>query len=236
MSKQEIETLGAITKAEELSLIEHNIVSGTLVLESNQPYPGYHGSLFDTTKPMPLYFVLKERYSMEKILRAIMNVRKYYTGKFDAASSRIHIYNDDFYALRLRDLQSFEDVALIQSYFMDEGVQFHKSKKISGKAIVRIQKHFVLENLDCGIYNDLVEEEVHYIKIKQELKWSHFENISNLVKNNLDFTNFDAALGVMYRIDKLDDVIRIFGPKLELFQLKQIRDKYKDQIDHYLAQ
>jgi hypothetical protein len=43
MKTKEIESIGVLLKEETLQTVEHYVLENTLVLESIEPFPGYHG-------------------------------------------------------------------------------------------------------------------------------------------------------------------------------------------------
>ncbi|NJM14560.1 MAG: hypothetical protein HC896_03515 [Bacteroidales bacterium] len=56
--KTQIVTIGNLAKEETLSTIDHKIVQNTLVLESEAPFPGYHGAnLPSETKPGMIFLL-----------------------------------------------------------------------------------------------------------------------------------------------------------------------------------
>ena len=67
-----IESVGIVTKEVTFTTVKHNIVPNTLVLETLQPFPGYHGEYLPTdTKPEAVYFVLSKEFSTEFIFRTV---------------------------------------------------------------------------------------------------------------------------------------------------------------------
>ena len=225
-----IETLGAIAKGEDVTSLDHNIMQNTLVLENKEPFPGYHGqNLPSESVPMYLYFVTNKKYSVERVMRMTQNIKAYFPHNFDGSAGKICIYNDTYYCIRIRELQSFEQIAELQSCYVDEGVRFMKRKNLNAPAVIQVRKHFYLEKLDNGIYHDLEEPMMYYIQIPFQVRWKMFTSITAHIKNNVDNNNFDAALGAVYMRDIMD-VVRIYANDLTLDKLNFLKDKYEQEI------
>lgn len=229
-----IESFGAIYKEEHLRSVNTNIMPGTLVLEDTEPFPGYLGEVPGRVKPFTIFLVTKEKYESEQIYRATQNIAKHFNHRFDAAPSKIIIHNEQYFAIRVRELESFEPITSLQESYIEEGIEFFKEKKIDARGIIKLQKHFTLEKLDEDLFRDIHELEMHYIKIPYNLKWKPFEKISKSVKNNVVFTNYDAALGVIYQRNRLDDVIRIYSDTINLDNLKELKERYLMEIPKFI--
>ncbi len=225
-----IETFGAIIKEEKLHNLDANILPNSFVLEETEPFSGYHGKDLPTD-PVPLYIYLltKKRYRGEKILRATRSIHQYSEHPFDASPAELCIFNDTYFAIRVRNLSSFELIPEIQECFQGEGIQFMKKKTYNDKGIIKVRKFLDLELLDEGIYRDLEDPMMYYFEIPVKLRWKVFEVITRAVKNNLDNNNFDAALGVLYRKEILD-VVRIYEKDCSLDRLKELRGTYLEEI------
>ena len=73
------------------------------------------------------------------------------------------------------------------------------------------------------------EDNMHYLDIGRQLTWGRFKSITRWVKNNLDNSNFDAALAVVYA-NKVLDLVRIYAQNVEVSRLEEIRQKYIEGI------
>jgi hypothetical protein len=227
-----IQTIGAIAKEETLNTVEDNILEGSLVLENSEPFPGYHGSnLPDDNKPLYIFLITPLKHSAEKIVRLSQNIRKHYYQPFDASAGKICIENTTYYCIRLKDLGSYSEVPELQRCFVDEGITFAKKKKINSTGIIQLRKHFMLEELAPGIFMDLEESHMHYLKIPHQIKWRPFKLISSRVRNNVENNNFDAALAAFY-LKEVADVVRIYSQH-SLDSLISLREKYNAEILRY---
>ncbi len=228
-----IETMGSITKVEKLETLERNILQNTLALEEVEPFPGYHGAnLPSGYNPTAVYLIIKKKLSSINIIRTTQEIRKYFKHEFDGTAANICINNDVYNAIRLRNLENINILAELQKNYMYEGIKFLKKKSIKGDGIIELKKHFELEALGEGIYKDLEDPLMYYLRIPKHLSWQMFFEITTSIKHNLDNLNFDGALGSIYLKDIID-VVRIFAKDMELGDLSTIRQQYLDELRKY---
>ncbi len=226
-----IETIGTITKEELLSSVDHNIIPQTFVLESMEPFPGYHGSnIPDKSAPRFIFFVIKGHFRVQQIIRINQKIKKYFKDSYNFAYAKLNVHNDVYYCIRVKDLTNFEQIPELQACYKNEGVEFAKKKKISTKALISLNKHFVLENIADGIFKDKVEVGMNYIVIPRELNWKLFEKLTYSIRNNISDQNYDAALGSFYRNEEMIDVVRIYGKNISIERLKELQKKYLAEI------
>lgn len=228
-----IETMGSIAKVEKLETLNTNILENTFALEEVEPFPGYHGAnLPSGYNPTAVYLIIKKKLSSIKIMRITQEIKKYYKQEFDGTAANICINNDVFDAIRLRNLENIKMLPELQKNYMHEGIKFMKKKFIKGEGIIDLKKHFELEILGDGIYKDLEDPLMYYLRIPKHLNWQMFLEITTSIKHNLDNLNFDGALGSIYLKDIID-VVRIFAKDMELEDLQVIRQQYLDELRKY---
>ncbi len=228
-----IETMGSIAKVEKLETLNTNILENTFALEEVEPFPGYHGAnLPSGYNPTAVYLIIKKKLSSIKIMRITQEIKKYYKQEFDGTAANICINNDVFDAIRLRNLENIKMLPELQKNYMHEGIKFMKKKSIKGEGIIDLKKHFELEILGDGIYKDLEDPLMYYLRIPKHLNWQMFLEITTSIKHNLDNLNFDGALGSIYLKDIID-VVRIFAKDMELEDLQVIRQQYLDELRKY---
>jgi hypothetical protein len=228
-----IETMGSIAKVEKLMTLDSNILVNTLVLEEVEPFPGYHGAnLPSGYNPTAVYLIIKKKLSSINIIRITQEIRKYFKHEFDGTAANICINNDVYNAIRLRNLEDIKILPELQKNYMYEGITFLKKKSINGEGIIELKKHFELEALGEGIYKDLEDPLMYYLRIPKHLSWQIFQEITTSIKHNLDNLNFDGALGSIYLKDIID-VVRIFAKDMELGDLSIIRQQYLEELRKY---
>ncbi len=228
------ETLGIVTKEVTFTTVKHNIVPNTLVLETLQPFPGYHGENLPTdTKPEAVYLVLSKEFSTEFIYRTVKKIRRFINFPLDAIPGEAVIYNDHYYAIRIRNLEKYELLQDLQQWFIDEGLTPMKSKNIEANGLIRLKKLFLLENMTNSIFKDLEDKHMYYVEIPMEVSWSLFRKITYNVKNNIDNRNFDAARTYMY-LNGITDFVRIYAKNPSLERLEDIKNRYNDEMRRYI--
>jgi hypothetical protein len=231
MSANIIETVGVLTKKESFVSVESETHSNALILESLQPYPGYHGlTVPDTLEADSLFAITKLNYNDETVIRAIQAVKKDFKGTFDAAPGTISIQNQDNSFIRFRHLP-YAKVGEVLSEFEQNGIEFKKKKSYSSfESILKIRKFFSIEETIEGIYNDLFDKNMFYLQIPVLLDWWTFEKITLSLKYNMDDKNFDAAQSSVFFKNGLIDFIRIYDQDSCQGKLIFIRDKYLTAI------
>ncbi len=230
-----IETIGTITKEETVSTLDYQIIPGTWVLETEEPFPGYHHADPQNQNPKSIFIIMKSYKGREEISRLNQNIARYFSQELDTASSRLTIFNKTYYAIRLRFLENYSMIQEIQKCFLNEGVNFLKRKEVSEKAIIRVKKYFKITcSENEGIYMDKNDCNMAYLTISELLSWKMFEKITFNIKNNWNHEDFDAALGTMYINGGVKDVVRIFSLNLERDKLVKIRDMFLNEIKKVL--
>ena len=227
-----IKAAGTITKEEELIAVEHNIMPNTLVLESSNPFPGYHGSnLPEDPLPGSIYLVTEARYEGEHILRIAKKVKKHLHEKCDSSFGQAQIYSGTYNFIRIRNLDCFSCIRRIQEAFSDEGIRFMKKKEVSGQALISINKFFSLGRIDENIYRDNDDPAMYYFEIDENPGWQLFKKTTIFIRGNVDHYSFDGALGTLY-LEDITDIIRIFAKDTVNEQLHSIRKKYLWELSH----
>jgi hypothetical protein len=224
------QTLGALAKEETLKTVEHNVLPNSFVLESEEPYPGYHGANLPTgTRPEAIFLMIREKLSTEKIIRISQNIKTKTNLVFDAAPGKICIYNETYYCIRIRSIDSYEIIPDIQSNYVKKGIDFMKKKKVHAPGLIQLKKSFYLEELNEDVLQDLDDERMYYLRIGRQVSWEKFKHITQKIKNNIDNNNFDAALAAIYAKEVID-LIRIYAKDLDTDRLNFLEEKYREEL------
>jgi hypothetical protein len=231
MDAQKFFSIGNITKKETLRLAEIPSRCQSLILESTEPYPGYHGTTIpDRLEPDSLFFVCKQEYTDDRIIRAIMAIKKSLAEHFDAAPGNLYLNNTFTQIIRIKFLK-YKDVPALAKAFTEQGIEFTKKRKINlFDTLINIRKHFSIEKSVEGIYHDLDIKEFSYLQIPKPIAWDSFEEMTQKIKYNVEENNFDAALCTMYDEHGILDFVRIYDQNFRLGKLIFIREKYLDYI------
>ncbi len=225
-----IETIGVLLKRETLQSVDHYVLENTLVLESLEPFPGYHGeNLPQEPYPNSLIFVTDKTYPVEKIFRVSQHLCCDLGLQIDACPVEITIYNSVYPGIRVRGLSQYSLIPETQACYIKKGIGFLKYIKIHEPALIRIVKMFVCEKIDPLILRDLVNANTYYLTIPYHFGWEQFREVTRKVKNNMYNNNFDAAVGYLY-LSVLTEFVRIFDYNPGIEKLALIREKYLDEI------
>ncbi len=229
-----LETRGIIVKEEKVKSLSEKIYSNSMVLENYEPYPGYYGKNVPTDViPRSIFLILVREYDHMFLARTLQTISR--TQKHSCVGTYGYIDFEDhrYYCIRLKNFRCFEDIPRIQQMLADHGIDFRRSKPVNDMAIITIEKTFLVEQFDDGIYLDLAGDNKYYIEIPQELKWDDFKTITVNVKNNISNRFFDAALGYFWKVDGPQDVIRIYDLKANLERISEIRSRYLQEIERF---
>lgn len=230
-SKIIIETRGLIIKEEKMKALGDKMLNNTMVLESIKPYIGYYGrNMPNVDPPRSIFIILNKKYDSLFLSRVIQNVSKKLSHTCYGAFGTIEIDENKLYCTRIKNLDCFDSLPKIQEMMIKEGVKFHKALPFEKSALIRIQKSFLINEIEKGIYKDDFEPDRYYISIGYPLSFEEFRDITIHVKNNINDYLFDAALAVIWRVSGLEDLIRIYDRKHDLNTIRLIRDMYLSEI------
>ena len=232
LSNQIIETTGYIIKTERLKSLEKNIISNTLVLKSMKPFPGYKDKSGIKTKARLnyVYLILMYRYFPEKIERISRVLREEKYNKCNFSCSEIVIQNKILPCIRLKGLECYEIIPQIQADYKYNDIKFMSFKAVDSEGKIKVFKHFKISEITEGIYRDLYEGEKFYFTIPKQINWRMLEQLTRNVKNKIENSNFDSALGIINRFNGPEDVIRIFDKNKTLERALEIRNKYLKEL------
>lgn len=227
-------TFSIITKEEKVQNLVHDVIPNTFVLEITHPFPGYYyGSSFinSESKPPTILLILKEQVSLENFYRKLSRIQKYSEFVFGAELSDVMIYNTEYHAIRINSLEKYDDIQSIQNYFINEGFQFRKNKKISGFALIKVSK-FTNLNEKEGIYFSEDNSHFIYFGVKKELTWKQFEHITIGIRHNFKSKKFDAGLGIFFNSGDVEEVVRIYSKDLDIEDIHKLKQLYEREIEN----
>ncbi len=221
-----IEVCGSITKKESLVSVNYNILKNTCVAEANLPYPGYYETVPELANPNSLFLFTTHYYSLEEVLRIAQNIDSCYMEDVSIARASLVFLHHKYSAIRVKYLTDYENIHLLQSCFLKEGVEFVKKVLISDTAVVRVNKCFVLEEIGDGIYIDKKEDRKGYIIIPKQIADRKFLDILMDIKNNADCKLFDAEMGAVIINSQVKEMVRIYSENLNVELLKCIKERF----------
>lgn len=232
--KNNIETVGTISKKETICSLEEGFCNGTLILESKFPFPGYYSATVpdkEVLNPRSVYLITKKVHQAENIMRINHDVKKSFKKRFDATVGEITVFNESRPCIRIKLLDDYKHLPELVDLYRKHGIQFLKYRKVkSYYGLIKVSKYFVLESPEPGFYIDVENPEMCYFQIPAYLKWNTFEKITISLKRNIDDNKFDAAIGTIFRKNCLVDVVRIYATNMTGDKLKYLKGRYLEAI------
>jgi hypothetical protein len=231
-NNKKMEVFVNLTKNDMVVAIDENIVPGSLVFDSLNPFPGYYHETPTKSSSIYIYMVLNRQYPLEEVIRATQNIEKKYGWDFDAGKGYMEIGSEYLDVIRMRHVPQMDMVAKIQEAYMQQGINFLMKKKLKGQleARVKIVKFSTLEEVGEGTFISIDEPTFAYVEISKYLNRKEFTKVSMDVKYNWDGHEFDAARGSFYKDGKLYEVVRVRSDKLDADYLGKIRKLYLGKI------
>ncbi len=230
------ERYGSLRKYELLNTIDDSaILSETLAFEAPNPFPGYYDRNPFNTKPLYIYFVVDFPFSQEMLLLAVQKINSYIGFSFSVAKAIINICDEQFFCVRVRNINSYEQVRILQEAFIKEGlIMKKKSKECKGiEAIITIKKFFQFVKINNETMFDLTENDHAYFKIYRQIDWQTFVNIASQVKRNVSVLEFDSAIGLFFEQYNVINIIRIFCPNINVEIIQKIKNEYEIAIKRF---
>ena len=232
MERNIIQTVGTLTKKETLATVQDEMNCNILMLESQQPFPGYHGlTVPEILEPDSLFALTSGEFNSEFIIRTVQQINKEVDFDFSATPGTIQFKNGLSEVIRFKGLP-YGRVAEVIAKFSLAGIGFKKHRKIAPfSSIIKVRKFFKVEKIVPRIFQDLFDEGTYYIQIPVFLDWDAFETMTNAIKYNIQNNNFDAALTSVYYEKGVMDLIRIYDVDADQEKLYFILDKYMEAIN-----
>jgi len=231
-NNKKMEVFINLTKNDTVVAIDGNILQGSLVFDSLNPFPGYYHETPTSSRPIYIYMVLNRQYPLEEIIRATQNIEKEYGWDFDAGKGYMTIGSEFLNVIRMRHLPQIDLIEKIQDAFLKQGISFLMNKKLKGQleTSVKIVKFSKLEEVGEGVYVSADEPTFGYVEISKYLRSDIFSKVSMDVKYNWEGHEFDAAAGSFYNDGKLYEVVRIRSNKIDTEYLTAIRKLFVEKI------
>ncbi len=232
MSQNNIQTVGTITKKETLASVENEMNCNALVMESLQPFPGYHGlTVPDSLEPESLFAITTGKFSDEFIVRTVQDINKSIGFTFSGTPGTIQYQNGLVEVVRLRGL-SYLKAGQVIAKLTEAGFAFKKKRKISPyPSIIKIRKFFKVVKIAPRLFHDMDNKNTYYLQIPLLLDWDDFEKMTMEIKYNMEDNNFDAALTSVYYEKGIMDLVRIYDADADEKKLNHIHEKYMEAIN-----
>lgn len=229
MAKSEL--IGKVIIQEKIDTVDQNKIPNTFIINVPDPFESYYSRFTDINKPISIIFVTKEANSFEKILRATKRINEKYNLKLDGAKCEVSIDSRKLNGVRVKGMNRYPEIELVQQYYKDAGFEFAKSEKFKDKdALIRINRFFNIEEIEKGIFNSCEESDVYYLEIPELMTWDEFRTNTFEIKNNISDKNYDIAKGIFYTNGGITEMLRVVKPKATIEFLKTIQRKYIEKL------
>lgn len=224
-TNQIIETTGCIAKVEHLHDIATFILDDTLVMKPSRPFPGLNIRIEEKT-PGAVYIALLYRYFPEKINRIAKSLKDSINNDWWTVYGEIIIKNNLYPVVRIKGLNKYDEISVVQDYFKKNDIKLMPYKKINEEGKIKIFKQFKIKEITNGIYRDLYEPEKFYFVINDPINWNILTYLTKQIKRKIENPEFDAALGVINRFNGAEDVIRIYDKDKTLERAIYLRNLF----------
>ena len=205
--------------------------------EITHPFAGYYAwnEGPETAKPRSLFIFTKVNYTWEKILRARQKINQDLGVDIAASLAQLKIANKIHAAIRIKGIQNFNDIKIIQQRFKDRGFAFTKAFKIATDEPIQIKlnKFFNVQALADDIYKDLRQQNMSYIRVPYQAEGALYKTISAKIKNNISDRIYDVVQACFYKSSTVQDMLRIYKPNATLALLTEIKDAYHRHFSKY---
>lgn len=228
-----IETIGSITKMENLHSFEQEMLPNSLVLKNTDPFPGYRAKSQDVKtqiKPGSVFIILRYRYAPEKINHINRDMMTSRITDCHPSYGEIITRESILPCIRIKHIEDYSLIPVIQNFYKRNDLKLMDYRYFNGPARIKIFKAFRLNEIAEGLYRDLNEGEKIYIHIPHSINWKRFDHITKKIKYHIENPNFDAALGVIYRFCGPEDVIRIYDQVKSMERAIQLRKLFVKEV------
>ena len=230
MNRFEIKVLmtrGETIKEEKVKSLTRNTIPNTMVLENYEPFPGYYGgNLPPDIRPMSVFIVLEKKYDPVRLSRIMKEISKRRKHACDGTTATIEIRKTKYFCLRIKNLDCFMDIMIIQENFKEEDIGFMAYRNIDETVLIHVQKTFLVEKTDNNIYRDIQEESQFYFPLGKSVSWEQFRELTSMVKNNIANNVFDAALSFFWTLEGIEDMVRIYDKNNSQERMNQLMKYY----------
>lgn len=235
MANEIIYTYGTLMKEEQVKSLSNVGIKGTMVMETPEPFPGfltYYSETPHAAQPLFVYLGLEEENFYEDVAYATKNVKQKADIKFSAAYGSIAMNYKIHKCIRLRYLEGFDQVLPIQELFKEEGLTFRKAINLNKPAtgLIRLKKMFKLDTIGEGMYQDMEQSKMAYIKLPKKMVWSDFLDLVKHVRNNWNKELVDFGFTTLYMYECVEDAVRVYSPAQRPELIKEIKEQFLKYI------
>lgn len=226
-----LKVCGSIIKKESIIRVKPNTLPHTWVAEANLPYSNYYGRVPEKPEPNSLFLFTERYYTLEESLRFTQNIDICAKNKVNTASAFLEFKTQRYPAIRIKNFPDYQHLQMLQECFIKQGVKFTKKVNLEPEAIITVNKCFVLEIAEEGLFLDKSDKNEGYIAIPKRFSLENFNSLMQAVWNNTDCMFFDAAMGGLIIDGNVTDMVRIYSGHLDVDLLKCVKKVLLKQIE-----
>ena len=179
------------------------------------------------TKPNSLFLLTSHYHSLEEVLRFAKLINLSCMESLNIAFSVLQFKSNHYPAIRIKNFPDYKMISKLQECFVEQGVEFAKKANIKGKAIIRTNKCFSLEEVGDHLYVDHMQKNTAYIALPHLISEEKYTNVLVEIRNNTSCPLFDAARGSVILNSEITDIIRIYSGHIDIEMLKCIQEKFE---------
>lgn len=226
MNSNVLSAYGLIEKKEHVHSLKMKSLKNYLILESIDPFPGAH--IRHKSSFVKFYYLAIKPDRLDQDIKiAAQSAEGQISGEVSSALGEIKIDDKSYYVIRLRNISENTLPLLVKAYEY-EGINMYPFKEnVHGDVWIEVKKFFHLEEIEEDIFTDLDDPFIGYLKIPRKLDWEELETLTQKVKQEIPYSNFDKALGTIYKGGEPVEVIRIFSPDMTEDVLKKISESFR---------
>jgi len=220
--------IGKITLEEKIHLIKSNKHTNALVIDVPNPLASYYSNFAGIQKPNSIILATKNINSFERILRATKSINSSNQLKLNGAKCEILANGKQFNGIRLKGIESYQDIDRVIDLYIQRGFEFNNSNKVKDQELIRLKvnKFFDLEEVDDFIFRSRRNPDRYYFKMNYSDDYETCKHKIKHVKNNILSNNFDAAHVIFYNQGEINDVVRVIKPNFATQEVQEILKKY----------
>ncbi len=238
VEKTHKQAYGTITKKEVLS--SYPLKMKEMVLEARRPFPGYYtgpqSPASGIKPPYYLFFIIKPTNlcTEDNIIRITQKIKQQSSLVFDSCPGQLSLFNIMQPHIRIHT-SDMDIVPELVEHYKENGIVFQKAKEVTeATSLIRIKKYFELEPVYENVYRAADNPFFRYIRIPRQIDWGSFEKITDIIKVNNDFANYDYALAAFYQQCGFEDYIRIYSEHCDCTKLPELHQLYCTEIEKHL--
>lgn len=226
---QTVHVCGSIIKEEALVPVTSHILEHTSVAEANKPYSDYYGiAPFNMpTKPNSLFLFTSQYYTLEEVSRFVRLIDLHCAEKLNIASSVIDFGDHHYPAIRVKNFPDYKQIEKLQECFSEQGVEFARKVHLDGKATIRTNKCFWLEEVGNHLFIDHRQPKTGYVALSKLMKRDNYEKVLAEIRNNTNCPLFNAARGAIFIDGEITDIVRVYSDHLDIKMLQLIQEHFE---------